>query len=53
LLSFDFNRNPMSCLVAQLYDNHLYILEAIKLPNAGVETICNHITTYYPGCLYT
>lgn len=52
LLSFDFNRNPMSCLVSQLYGNHLYVLEAIKLPKSGVEGICNHILTYYPGCLY-
>lgn len=52
LLSFDFNRNPMSCLVSQLIDGHLYILEAIKLPKSGVKGICDHILTYYPGCLY-
>ncbi|GEO08744.1 phage terminase large subunit [Segetibacter aerophilus] len=52
ILSFDFNRNPMSCLVSQLEENRLNVLEAIKLPKSGVEGICNHILTYYPGCLY-
>jgi phage terminase large subunit len=52
IISFDFNRNPMSALVSQLIDNHLYILEAIKLANSGVDAICEHILTYYPACVF-
>lgn len=52
ILSFDFNRNPMVCTVAQLYDNTLYCLECFKLPKTGIDGMCQHILTYYPGCLY-
>lgn len=51
-LSFDFNRNPMVCSVIQHYNNHIYVLEVIKLPKSGVDAVCTRIKTFYPGCLY-
>ena len=52
ILSWDFNRNPMSCLVIQNYDMKAMVLEAIRIPNSGVDAMCEHILAKYPGCLF-
>jgi phage terminase large subunit len=54
ILSFDFNRNPMTCTVAQHIEDKqkINILEVIKLPNSGVDAVCEYILTHYPGYLY-
>lgn len=51
LLSFDFNRNPMSCVVAQHDEiaHQLRVIEAIKLPNSDIYKICDYIKKNYPG----
>ena len=51
-LSFDFNRNPASCVVIQYYDDTVYVVEAIKIMGGGTETICNYILENYPDMLY-
>lgn len=51
-LSWDFNRNPMACNVIQWYDNKVFVLEVVKKPKTGVDAMCEHIKTYYPGCLF-
>lgn len=51
-LSWDFNRNPMCCNVIQWYNNTVYVLEVIKQPNSGVDSVCNYIKEMYPGCLF-
>ena len=54
IISFDFNRNPISCVVVQ-HDrphNTLRALESIKIPNSGVDELCNRILIKYPGSLY-
>lgn len=53
MLSFDFNRNPISCLVAQWYDEHFRIIESIKLENSDIYKLCDYINLHYTGTLLT
>lgn len=50
-LSFDFNRDPISCGVYQDYNNHIQNIEQIKLPNSNIYDLCDHIIAKYGGCL--
>lgn len=50
-LSFDFNTNPISCMVAQDYDNKVDIIELIKLPNSNIYRLCEYIKMKYWGYL--
>lgn len=50
-LSFDFNRDPISCGVYQDYDNHIQNIEQIKLSNSNIYLLCDHIRAKYNGCL--
>jgi phage terminase large subunit len=54
ILSWDFNRNPMTCTIAQHDEakQKMNILEVIRLPKAGVDGMCEYILVHYPGCLY-
>jgi phage terminase large subunit len=51
-LSFDFNRNPQVCTVIQHYEDTVWIIEVIKIPNVGTEGICEQVLVRYPGFLY-
>lgn len=51
-LSFDFNRDPISCGVYQDIGNHLYGVEQIKLKNSNIYDLCDYINTKYKGCMY-
>jgi phage terminase large subunit len=53
-LSWDFNRNPVCCSVIQhLRDiKTIRVLETIKIPNSGVDELCNMILVKYPKALY-
>lgn len=51
-LSFDFNRDPISCGVYQDYDNHIQNIEQIKLANSNIYDLCDHILAKYKGCLF-
>jgi hypothetical protein len=51
-LSFDFNKNPISCLVAQWYDNKWKFIEAIKLNNSDIYALCNYILVHYKDYVY-
>ncbi len=46
-LSFDFNRNPITCGVFQHYNNAIYGIEQIKLPNSDIYKLCNYIKAKY------
>ncbi len=53
ILSFDFNKNPMSCIVAQVPNfRTVRILEAIKLPNSDIYQMCDYIISKYGNTLY-
>jgi hypothetical protein len=48
ILSFDFNRNPMTCSVVQTdHISSLDIYETIKLPNSDIYQMCEYIRTLY------
>jgi len=46
-LSFDFNRNPITCGVYQHYNNWIYGIEQIKLPNSNIYALCDYIKAKY------
>lgn len=51
-LSFDFNYNPISCLVAQRYNGCIFYLESIKLPNSNIYNLCDVILSRYAGSMF-
>lgn len=49
-LSFDFNVLPQTCVVAQKLNNDaISIRHLIKLNNASIYEMCDHIKVKYPG----
>lgn len=50
-LSFDFNRDPITCGVFQDYNNEIFGIEQIKLPNSNIYALCDYIRAKYNGCL--
>lgn len=50
-LSFDFNRNPITCGVFQDYNDWIYGVEQIKLDNSNIYNLCDYIRAKYEGCL--
>lgn len=53
ILSFDFNRNPMTCSVVQTNrHNSIDVYETIKLPNSDIYQMCDYIRTTYGNRLY-
>lgn len=53
-LSWDFNRNPVCCSVIQ-HDKgakKIRVIRTIKIPNSGVDEVCEKIKVLFPGFLY-
>lgn len=50
-LSFDFNRDPITCGVFQDYGNDIFGIEQIKLGNSNIYDMCDYINAAYDGCL--
>ena len=50
-LSFDFNCDPITCLVAQDNGNSIRCIEMIKLPVSNIYEICDVIKAKYGNCL--
>ncbi|MDR1182444.1 MAG: phage terminase large subunit [Bacteroidales bacterium] len=51
-LSFDFNRNPITCFVSQHYNNHFYGIEQIEINDCTIYRLCDVIKEKYPGCFF-
>ncbi len=55
-LSFDFNRNPITCGVFQHYGSSLKptirCIEQIKLPNSDIYKLCDYIRATYGGRMF-
>lgn len=49
-LSFDFNRNPITCGVYQTYGGRDYGIEQIKLENSDIYKLCDYIKAKYGRC---
>lgn len=49
LLSFDFNREPMTCLVCQQVDpKTLYAFDEIDVPDGSTPEVCDIVMANYP-----
>ncbi len=51
-LSFDFNRNPISCVVIQHYEKCIYVPRTIKLKNSNIYDLCDLIKRDYPNAIF-
>jgi len=47
-LSFDFNRNPITCLIIQHYNDTIYVCRSIKLKTSNIYELCDHIKQIIP-----
>ena len=50
-LSFDFNRDPITCLVAQDNGTKINFIEQIKLANSNIYDLCDYIKAKYGNML--
>lgn len=50
-VSFDFNRDPMTCSMWQITSNCVYGIDTIKLSNATTRMVCQEIEKRYPSAL--
>lgn len=48
-LSFDFNRDPITCMVAQHSGTKISVIEQIKLQNSNIYDLCDYILSKYRG----
>ena len=52
-ISFDFNVDPMSCIIGQRISTKSFVVfDEIKLNNSGTEELCGHIRAKYPHARY-
>jgi hypothetical protein len=50
-LSFDFNRDPITCAVFQDYGNEIRGIEQIKLQNSNIFDLSDYINAKYGSCM--
>jgi phage terminase large subunit len=52
--SFDFNVNPLTCTLAQVYPDEKTVraLDCVKLENSDIWKMCNRLKTMYPDALW-
>lgn len=43
VLSFDFNVDPMTCVIAQVSTHYIHILDEIRLRNSDIYEVCEHL----------
>lgn len=51
-LSFDFNRNPITCTIWQHYDNMIRGVECIKIQDCTIHRLCDEIKERYPDAFF-
>lgn len=52
VMSWDFNRNPMTCTLFQHYGGVAYGLECIRIENATTRMVCQEIERKYPDAYF-
>lgn len=50
-LSFDFNKDPITCLAIQHYDNKIHVVKAFKLRVSDIYELCDQINAYFSNAL--
>lgn len=53
ILSFDFNVDPITCLVGQSPGSSIRILKEFRLRNSDIYELCERIRTLYPNSYFT
>lgn len=48
ILSFDFNRDPITCLAGQSYDQTIRVLKEYRLANSDIYELCARIRSDFP-----
>ena len=51
-LSFDFNVNPITCMVIQDYGEVIRVLETIQLENSNIYRLCEVVKVKYPNATF-
>ncbi|MCL1933532.1 MAG: hypothetical protein FWF53_06965 [Candidatus Azobacteroides sp.] len=51
-LSFDFNVNPVTCMIIQDYGNIIRVPEVIQLENSNIYRLCDAIKIKYPNAYF-
>jgi len=51
-LSFDFNVDPITCVVVQYYEDVIDVVECIKLDNSDIYALCSRIKSSYPQGIF-
>lgn len=46
-LSFDFNKDPLTCIAAQIWGNNVHILREICVHSQNLQTLCAKIVSLY------
>ena len=46
-ISFDFNKDPMTCLAVQRWNGKIRILREFRLENSNIKSMCERIAHYY------
>lgn len=46
-LSFDFNKDPMTCLAVQRWNGKIRVIREFRLENSNIKTMCERIAHYY------
>jgi hypothetical protein len=52
MITFDFNKRPISASVWQYINGHLYGIESIKLDGSDIYKLCDYINLHYPNALW-
>lgn len=52
LISYDFNVNPMTCVIAQETSTGVFIFDEMKLDNGSTEDLSEMVLAKYKGWLY-
>ena len=52
-LSFDFNKNPITCAAIQHYNETIYVPYVFKLHNSNIYSLCDAILAKYPNAIYS
>jgi hypothetical protein len=52
LLSFDFNRSPITCQAWQYWGGRLRGIKAFKLDNSDIYALCDAVMMTFPGALF-
>lgn len=51
-ISFDFNRNPICCVIIQHYNQTIFVPRTIKLKNSNIYELCDLIKRDYPNAVF-